>query len=275
MKKSAWMPDYIATLRTWSPKTQRVVQEQVSMQLIHEVVAVLLKHGFREKLMCRDHFDPLSLEHLLHCETQAACELLGIGLWGDGAPTQWDRNETIDVISLSLPGIGSNLRIPLVVLPHSRVCPETWTDFFGIVKWSLVILATGVWPKRRHDGTAWAKSDDCRKVARPLIRGALVEVRQDWKFAADVFGFPAHNTKAGCCWACECTPAEVQGLACARYLAAHTSYTYIHMYIDALLFKFQESAAREDLKHNLSGPLQGWPCRSEKLLLKPAGEDAL
>jgi len=58
------------------------------------------------------------------------------------------------------------------------------------------------------------KTDRCRKTPRELIRGALLQVRQDWKFAAEVFGFPANNTKDGCCWECKCTPAEVHGFLC-------------------------------------------------------------
>ena len=213
LKKSTWMPDYVAEIHTFDPKSQKVVLEKVPTQLAHEVVAVLLQHGFRDKLLARDRFDPLTLEHLLHCESQAGCDLLGLGLWGDGAPTQWDRSESIDVLSLSLPGLleDCGLRIPLVALPHSRVCAQTWRDIFEIVKWSLIILAAGVWPKKRHDGTPWQASDACRRSARPLLRAALVEVRQDWKWAAEVFGFPAHNTQEGCCWTCKCTPEQVHG----------------------------------------------------------------
>ena len=92
------------------------------MQLPHEVIAVLLKAGFKEALMRRVNLDPKSLEHLVSCEQQAGCQLLGIGFWGDGAPTQWDRSESIDVISLNLPGLDDtykSLRIPLIALPHS------------------------------------------------------------------------------------------------------------------------------------------------------------
>jgi hypothetical protein len=214
MKKSTWMPDYIADVRVWDPKANKVDVEKVPMQLIHEVVAVLLKHGFRDKLLEKDNMDPLTLEHIRQCELDAGCDLLGLGIWGDGAPTQWDRNETIDVISLSLPGIKAykTLRIPLVVLPHSRVCSDTWEDVFGIIKWSLTILASGRWPTCRHDESPWNASDKCRKNARPILRAALGEVRQDWKFANEVFGFPAHNTVEGCCWACKCTPGEVHGV---------------------------------------------------------------
>ena len=218
LKKSTWMPDYIAEIRTWDPKTSKIVREKVPIQLIHEVVAVLLKHGYSEKLMETDNMDPLTLEHLQHCCQEAGVDLLGLGIWGDGAPTQWDRSESIDVLSLSLPGIEGfkTLRIPLIVLPHSRVCSETWDDVFEIIRWSLVILATGRWPTCRHDGSDWNKSDNCRRTARPFLRGALVEVRQDWKFANEVFGFPAHNTVEGCCWACKCTPEEVKQLGKSR-----------------------------------------------------------
>ena len=232
LKRSSWMPDYVAELRTWDPKAQKIVKDKVPMQLIHEVVAVLLRFGFKDKLLATDHMDPLTLDHLRHCESEALCKLLGIGLWGDGAPTQWDRSESIDVISLSLPGIGEfqNLRIPLIVMPHSRVCKETWEDVFNIFKWSLTILATGVWPTARHDASPWLQSDKCRVSARPLLRGALVEVRQDWKFAAEVFGFPSHNTAEGCCWACTCKPDEVQGLLQRKiYIGIYIhTHTYIH-----------------------------------------------
>jgi hypothetical protein len=210
-KNSAWMPDYIATLRVWDEKSQTIKEEQVPIQLLHEIVAVLKKYGSIDKIMETANMDPLSKEHLVSCEAKALCKLLGIGIWGDGAPTQWDRSQSIDVISISLPGSVDfkNLRIPLLSLPHSKVCQETWEDVFGIVKWSLVILATGIWPLCRHDGTAWNNTDKCRKTAMPLIRCALVEVRHDWKFAAEVFGMPSHNTADGICWACNCTLDQV------------------------------------------------------------------
>ena len=31
MKKSAWMPDYIASVRTWDPKTQKIEFEQMQI----------------------------------------------------------------------------------------------------------------------------------------------------------------------------------------------------------------------------------------------------
>ena len=189
------------------------------MQLLHETIAVLLKHGVGEKLLETASMDPLSLAHLHTCEADAGCKLLGFGIWGDGAPTQWDRSESIDVLSVSFPGIPGfeNLRIPLVALPHSRTCKETWTDIFEVIKWSLIILSTGNWPTERHTGDAWNDTDKARKTARPLLRACLVEVREDWKFAAEVFGFPQHNQGDGNCWKCKCTPLQVRGMGLLWY----------------------------------------------------------
>ena len=224
LKKSHWMPDYIANVRCWDPSKNKIKEEMVSMQLIHEVVAVLLKNGIKETLLDRSHMDPLSLQHLINFETKAGVDdMLGLGIWGDGAPTQWDRKETIDVISLSLPGCKeySQLRIPLVILPHSRTCPETWQDIFAIIAWSLRILAGGRWPTQRHDGSPWNDSDKSRRTPRKLVLSVLVESRQDWKFAAEVFGFPAHNSGDGVCWRCQCTKENVTRALCNQLSHTH------------------------------------------------------
>ena len=59
----------------------------VPIQLVHEIVAVLCQHGFKDKLLDVSQMDPQSLVHLRNCETDADAQLLGVGLWGDGAPT--------------------------------------------------------------------------------------------------------------------------------------------------------------------------------------------
>ena len=50
------------------------------------------------------------------------------------------------------------------------------------------------------------------KQGNPWTQSVLVEVRGDWKFFGETFGFPKHNTKKGCCWLCECTPAQVRAV---------------------------------------------------------------
>lgn len=152
----------------------------MAMQLPHEILAVLLKYGHIEKIIERVHMDPLSLEHLLHVEQALGVPVVGLAFWGDGAPTQWDRSESIDVISMSLLGSVEfkQLRIPLLAFPHSKVCAETWMDIFSVIEWSLIVMATGVWPTTRHDGSAFDKTDDktdsARKTPRRFPRAAAV-----------------------------------------------------------------------------------------------------
>ena len=65
----------------------------------------------------------------LHCTRK----LIGVGIWGDGAPCNWDRSDSIEVFSMLLPGLSEewrNLRIPLTglsknmssLLPPFMIC---------------------------------------------------------------------------------------------------------------------------------------------------------
>jgi hypothetical protein len=166
--------------------------------------------------------DPKTLAHLQFCEEQAGEQLLGLGIWGDEVPCNWDRSESVAVLGMNMPGLTGDfakLRLPLTAVPHKQVGENTWDDIFGVISWSLTLLATGSPCVERHDKKDWLPSDRVKKKRNPgrststsqsiEQRCALVEVRMDWPFLCKVFGFPAHNTKAGCCWVCRCTLAQV------------------------------------------------------------------
>ena len=205
---------------------------------------VLWKQGVSDKLLATDNTDPLSKQHLESCQQDAGCQLLGIGFWADGAPCNWDRSETVDTLAMSLPGLGGefrNMRIPVTALSHKHVADETWVDICAVVKWSLQILATGVWPTCRHDGTPWRKSDCKRTAARTLQRSCVVEIRADWDWMSKVYGFPAHNVLEGMCWKCKCQPHQVTGeirkklcniwlIGFLSLLARSWMLMYIHIY---------------------------------------------
>ena len=135
-----------------------------------------------------------------------------MGRWHPQTSLTWDRSETVETLSLNLPGVTGqfkNLRIPLTALSSKQVCPHTWRDIMSVIKWSLEVLATGHWPTQRHDGTPWRKSDSHRRAPRPIQMSCLVEVRADWEWMAKVYGMLPHNLAASCCWKCICTPAQV------------------------------------------------------------------
>ena len=123
----------------------------------------------------------------------------------------------------------AHLRLPLVAIPECYVGPHTYEDLMEIVAWSLGILAVGMKPTERHDEGEWLPSDrgnvrgrhadpKCRANQRgPLaLSAAIVQVCIDWKACKEVFQFPQHNEKKGCCYKCHCTPDEVR--CCATKL---------------------------------------------------------
>ena len=216
MKNSSWMPIYWAKVRCKQPRCDTVQPRWVAFHLVHEMVHAIVQQGVLSKILETDNMERLSLEHLRSCELDAQCKLLGLGVWADGIPCNWDRTETVDCYSLCLPGIGGdfkNVRLPITGISHKNVCAETWDDVCAVIKWSLEALKTGKMPTARHDNSPWRTSDCQRKKLQgtALQRAALVQVTGDWDWMAKVYGFPPHNLKANCCWQCSMTPDKVFG----------------------------------------------------------------
>ena len=230
-KKTTWYDDYLAEVPCWNPRKNEVCNEVVAFHLPHEAVAVLAHYANTEALYSKSGFDPRSLQHLLSVEEKCGAELIGLGLWGDEAPTQWNRETSIAVITMSLPGLDpktgyARLRVPIVALPVSRCCEETFMTVFEIISWSLECLIMGQWPTARHDRTAFNASDACRQApTKKLPRAVLVEVRQDWVWAYKIFKLSTHNLLDGICWACNCTPDTVCRVVTIDIVGLHKSFS--------------------------------------------------
>ena len=221
MKRNQWPHLYWAQIRCRDVKSGQEMPKWVAFRLPHEYVNAIMQHGTRERILSTERMDPLTLAHLRKCEQEAGCNLLAVGLWGDGMPCNWDRSQSVDAFAINFPGCPEmkSLRLPVTAFSHKHISEHTWHDVSEIVAWSLNILGTGIAPTCRHDGSAWINSDKTGSRARHnpprsqgctiLQRCCLAEVRGDWKFMNDVFKFPAHNTNAGCCWRCTCTPEQV------------------------------------------------------------------
>ena len=150
---------------------------------------------------------------------------MSLGLWCDGVPCNWDRNKSIETVSLNFPGLAGeyrSMRIPLCSILRDHISEHTFDDIMEVLAWSLTACGTGDAPPIRHDdrefdvslGDRRSRSKDDREQDRGelkklLVRGALVEVRGDWKMMAEVFKLPKHNENAGICWKCPCTLREV------------------------------------------------------------------
>ena len=208
---------YWARIRTRNNRTGREERKWCSFFLPHEILEALAKAGDAEAMYecsCMDHW---SERHLRQCETKAGSRLVGLGLWCDGCPCNWDRTKSVETISLNLPGLsGENkaLRIPLVSILRDHVSENTFDDLMEVIAWSLSHCASGRTPVCRHDErefhTRYGDLPSVRKSGVALqVKAALCEVRGDWKMMSEVFKLPKHNENGGICWSCPCTKAQV------------------------------------------------------------------
>ena len=218
LKATQWPNLYYAQVRVLNKSTRVQEQQWLAFCLPHEYIAALFRHGNSDVLMGSQNLDKLSQEHLTHCELQAGAKLLPVGLWADGVPCSWDRNETIETVSINLPGLCDEfkaLRLPVTGLSKRQVIPETWDDIFDVVSWSFLHAALGVYPDKRHDGTDFESASDRQRRAKVAgksmaYKACLAEVRGDWDLFANVFHFPRWDRLSGCCWKCNIKPNEVR-----------------------------------------------------------------
>ena len=107
---------------------------------------------------------------------------MGVGLWLDGVPCNWDRSESVKCVTLNMPGLSGefgNLRMPIALVEHKYVLKhKTFDDIFAVVAWSLRQCAIGKQPSRRHDNLPWPFFCQHLISAKGDCRGGGEVVRQ-------------------------------------------------------------------------------------------------
>ena len=234
LKNSKWPEPYIFQCRVKDRRTKLEYETDVACLLIQEVLQVIWELGLSDVLLSEDNLDTTGRKHMQWMREQLQVDtLLGFGLHGDGVPCNYDRTESVIIISLNLPGLpGKNgrMRIPLIVLPDHCVSENTFDDIMEVFAWSMRHLLVGSHPTQRHDGDPWRRNSDAKRQQRtgPLgFQACLCQVRADWDWMGKCFHFPFHGVKGGCCWRCTCRRDQVRG---AQYSIYHM-YKYMNIYI--------------------------------------------
>ena len=224
LKNTKWPDKYWAEVRVWDKKTQTEGKQWLCIHLIHEILDVIFQLGLKEVILSEDNLDKVGRDHLQWMRDALSLDdLLGFGIHGDGVPCNYDRTESVEVVSLNLPGVGgayARMRIPLIVLPHSYLSDHTMDDLMEILAWSMRHALAGTRPLARHDGSPWLKSDRRRskKTGDLGWNSCLVEVRSDWDFLNKCFHFPTHSLGDGICWKCNCKRKQVPCIyICNKY----------------------------------------------------------
>lgn len=217
LRGSHWPKPYVFQAPCWDKDTGGAVNLKIPVWLPHELIDVL-SAGHDVLLSSKQNGDAMDVgtfEHLLHCAAQLGCkheDLLACGLWIDGVPLNKNRSESIEVFTMSFPGL-PNWRLPLAAIPKKYMLKDRSTHdaILRVICWSFEQAAVGFHPNARHDGQVWDERDKHRqaKARRPLPRGVLTEVRGDWSAYKSIFRLPGWNDKRGCCWLCPMTPDRI------------------------------------------------------------------
>ena len=213
LKKSRWPPMYEAMVKMWMPKEKVTKTRPVALLLPHEILHALAKAGDKDALVSSAALDVRNLRRHDEISKFLEAPFVSLSLWGDGVPYSWDRKRSVDIWTLSFPGLVEkkhrDLRITLTALPHEGVVRDTQDDLMAIFAWSMKALALGSMPTCRHDGSEWQSSDTWRKgeSGGPLIHGALLELKGDWKQMWFCFGVPGWMGRKDkpLCWRCKAT----------------------------------------------------------------------
>lgn len=201
------------------PKTGGIKQARLPLLLPHEIVFSLLQHNTRESLQTTADMSPATKENLRQAAAEIGIpltEVLALGVWGDGVASKWDRSESLEVVSLNLPGLGEphNLRVPVCCISKRFVAKQlTMDSILSVLVWSLQACACGRFPSFRHDGSPWEAGEAHRASMAGRALGArplLVEVRGDWAWYKQVLRLPGWRDRAGCCFLCKATPADIR-----------------------------------------------------------------
>ena len=218
LKNCPWFNEYIALIPCYNPGTQAEEMKKIPFLLPHEILFVFSKRSEKKDLLQTGGMCELSKKHLANMQMQFQVrEAIGLGLWFDGTPYNYDRSQTLECISLNFPGLlppNGTLRIPLCCIPkHWCIKGVTLSKMLGILSWSFIHLANCTWPSARHDGSFWHPGDKKRSTfngkALPFT-AFLLEVRGDWAMRKEVFQFPGWRDKQGCCHLCLCKPIEIR-----------------------------------------------------------------
>ena len=195
-----------------------------------------------DTLLAEDNFDTQTKVHVDWMKKELGVDqLLCWGMHGDGIPCNYDRTESVAMVSLNLPGLdGRNgrMRIPLIILPDWSAGEHTWDDINSVFAWDMRHSIAGARPTCRHDGSAWQASDKARKTKETVpikIRSCLCLIRADLDWMGKVFHFPFHNVKEGCCWLCRCKRKDVRNvlLATIRLLNACITFASDLQYVES------------------------------------------
>ena len=109
MNEHPYSPERFGALAVGAEHLAGWVALHLVLGLPHELVESLLKRNSIEALTQQTDMDNITIAHLEKAKSElgmaTTAPILGLGLWMDGVPCNWDRTDSLEVFSLNFPGI--------------------------------------------------------------------------------------------------------------------------------------------------------------------------
>ena len=211
--KKDWPPLYFIDVEIMNPATQTIGLKKLPLILPHEFVFFLAKKNVDACLLSEEGMAQCTRRHLDAARRELKVgSLLAIGLWGDGVPCKFDRSESLECLTMNLPGpiAAKDMRVPVTVINKNMLVKSiTWDNVYTVLAWSFSVLASGCMPVIDHLGNPMTGAR-AKWAGKPLMKGVLAEFRGDWCWYKSCFRFPQHNEKLGICWRCNVTPVTMR-----------------------------------------------------------------
>ncbi|CAE7334377.1 unnamed protein product, partial [Symbiodinium sp. CCMP2456] len=223
LANTKWPELFECDVPIYDPKTNKESSAQLSMLLPHEVVHTMCRWNLEsiDTFTSMEHLRPelaKKMEEIRSFLQSSAPSrpLVALGLWADGVPIKGDRSESLEMITLSFPGLGhrQTIRIPITAMNKKFFLKggKTWDALFKVISWSCHSLLSGFFPSHRWDGLL-LQGKRANLAGRPLhAGGALLEIRGDWAMLKASFRMPSWNAKRNCCFVCKATPETMRDL---------------------------------------------------------------
>ena len=175
LRQNVWPPPYECQVRGLNQRTGKEESYSLAVMLPHEVLHAIMRANSAENIRKEQAKIP-SLQEQLQAEDE---DVLLVALWLDGVPFNSDRSQTLQCLTLSVPGLSdqADFRFPVTGFPkHFQMPACTWDDLMTITAWSLQCLYTGheAAPRRRRVQAARhlenSKSSPPSRLPRALRR---------------------------------------------------------------------------------------------------------
>ena len=142
LKHSQWPQIYVAEIRTFHPKMQIEILQDMAFILPHELLFALGDFNSVDTLTT---LDGAATSVKNHCQAAAAllqCPVAAMGLWCDGTPFNWERTKSLEFLLINFPGYlnrtkpgGSLLQqYPMNIYPreaHLKIFFKLWLGLFS------------------------------------------------------------------------------------------------------------------------------------------------